>query len=517
MPWQGPSYRGEFPSLGWEISEWITDNLFVPDGPHMGEPLVLTDEQLQILVRFYRLNPRTGAPVYRRAAVVRPKGWGKSPFLAAIALAEACGPVRFVEWDDDGEPVGAPPPTPLIQIAAVSEDQTDNTYRALYAMVGATTEVDGVTVHAPIVGRYNLDVGLTRIYIPGGGIIEPVTASSGTRQGQRVTFSVFDETHLWLPSNHGDTLAETIRGNVGKMSGRTFESTNAWVPGEESVAEKTAEAARAPGVLFDHRKNPTKVSLTNKRELRRGLSYVYGESGARGGWIDLSRIMAEIADPACTDEYAYRFYLNDETVRSDAWVDPRQWEALGTATRPPAGEEITAGFSGLAYQGAALVGCHVGTGDLFTIATWETAGAEMVSRTEVTAEVTAMMEGFLVRRFYVNPQEWASEYDAWHLIWGDMVVIAPPQQVARTAVAVDRFRTAVSAGEFHHDANPVLTRHVERARSRQVAAGRLILPRTDAPTEQITAARAAVLAHEARAAVLAEPVEEEPDPWFAFA
>lgn len=510
MPWRGPSYRGEFPSLGWAVSDWITDNLLVPDGPHAGEPLVLTDEQLGILVRFYRIHPKTGARHYRRGALVRPKGWGKSPFLAAIALAEACGPVRFSHWDDDGEPVGRQVHSPWVQIAAVSEDQTDNTYKAILGMLGAT---DPDSEPAPIVVRYGLDVGITRINIPHGLVIEPVTASSGTREGQRVTFAVLDETHLWTPSNHGVELAAVLRRNVAKMGGLTFESTNAWVPGQESVAEKTSVAgvSGSPGILWDHRKNPNRVSLTNKRELRKGLTYVYGDSGTgKGGWVDINRLMADIEDPDTTEDDAYRFYLNDETVRSDAWVDPKVWKAQARAVKPTSGEAITAGFVGLAYQGAALVGCRVETGEIFTIRTWETSGNDMVSRSEVTAEVDGIMSRFIVRRFYVDPREWGDSFDSWALAYGENVVAWATHRPVAMGAAVDRLRTAVGHGRLFHDDDPVLTRHVERARRKTTTSGTLIVARTDAPLDQITAAKAAILAYEARADVMALPPDYAP-------
>lgn len=506
MPWRGPSYRGEFPSLGWAIADWITENLWVPDGEHAGEPLVLTDEQLGLLVRFYRLDPKTGASAYRRASIVRPKGWGKSPFLAALALAEACGPVRFSHWDSNGEPVGKRVPTPWVQIAAVSEDQTSNTWRAVMGMVGLTDEDDQ---RAPIVTTYGLDAGITRINVPGGGLIEYVTAASGTRQGQRVTFAVFDETHLWLPGNHGDKLAETIRGNVSKMDGRTFESTNAWVPGEESVAEVTAKARAAPGVLFDQVKPTGEVNLRDKRSCRRHLREVYGDAAKRGGWVSVDRLLAEIHDPATKEDYALRFYFNLETVGEHTWVAEKPWGVLVRNVVPEPQEHIFAGFSGRLYDGAALIGCRMDTGDLFTIYAWEHEGL-LVPRSEVHAAVQQMMAGYMVRRFYVDLSQWATEYDTWHLEHGDIVVSRPTQQTAKMAYACERFHGAVSRGELHHDGNDILTGHVLGARTRKVPTGDLIVPRTDNPADQITAARAAVLAWEARADLLAEESSHEP-------
>ncbi len=256
------------------------------------------------------------------------------------------------------------------------------------------------------------------------------------------------------------------------------------------------------------------MSLSNKTELRRAVRHVYGE--AAGRWIDVNRILAEIRDPATTEEDARRFYLNQVTARTDQWVDANQWRRLGGRERPEHGSEITAGFVGLAYQGAALIGCSMETGTLFELGTWETTGAQMVSRTEVAAEVESMMGAYVVRRFYVDPREWTDSLDVWRLSWPDVVIDWWTHRNTAMAHAVDRLRTAVGAAETSHDGSAALTDHVLRSRSKTTNAGTLIVPRTDSPSDQITAAKAAVLAYEARGDVLAEPVEER-EPFFFYA
>jgi len=188
VTWRGPSYDGEFPSLGWDIIDFIEGGLVVPLGKDAGRPLKLTPEQVEFLVRLYRIDPITGRRVVRRGQLRRAKGWGKSPLIAGLAVAELCGPVRFGGWDAQGEPIGVPEATPWVQIAATAEDQTDNTWTPLLAMLR----------DSPLVDRFDLDVGLTRILRRGTpSKIEFVTAKAGTREGQPVTFAVLDETHLW--------------------------------------------------------------------------------------------------------------------------------------------------------------------------------------------------------------------------------------------------------------------------------------------------------------------------------
>lgn len=127
-----------------------------------------------------------------------------------------------------------------------------------------------------------------------------------------------------------------------------------------------------------------------------------------------------------------------------------------------------------------------------------------------------MVERFTVKLFIVGGLEyWGAEYDAWHLAWGDMVVSRPSQQTAKMAYAVEQFRTGLVRDELHHDGNPSLRRQVTSALTRKVPAGTLITPRTDDPPDQISGARAAVLAWEARMIVRAEQVEN-PEPWFSY-
>ncbi|MCP9997834.1 hypothetical protein LUX34_23100 [Streptomyces werraensis] len=70
------------------------------------EPFRLTREQAQFVLNLYAVDPVTGRRRYRRAVLSRPKGWGKSPLLAALTCAEALADVVPDGWDSSGEPVG---------------------------------------------------------------------------------------------------------------------------------------------------------------------------------------------------------------------------------------------------------------------------------------------------------------------------------------------------------------------------------------------------------------------------
>lgn len=469
MPWRPPDYDGEFPSLGWDIVDWIEASLTVPDGEDQGRPLKLTNEQVSFVVRFYRLDPRTGRRVYRRGVLVRPKGWGKSPFLAGLSLAELVAPVVFDGWDAAGEPVGRPQPTPWIQIAAVSEDSTDNTWSSLLQMVEDGSVVEQVP---------GIDVGITRINLPGGGKIEPVTSSAGSREGQRLTFAVPDETHLWTPTNGGVKLAATLRRNLAKMDGTSVETTNAPFLGEQSVAEATIEACRrggagARGILFDHREAP-EVDLDDRRALRKALALVYGDSS----WINLDRLLDEIADPDTSPDDARRFYLNQVRAAADRAFDRDRWAELARPdTVVPDKTPIVAGFDGSRFDDAtALIGTVIATGFQFVLGMWEKPpGPEgegwEVPADEVDAAVDDAFTRFRVWRLYVDPPYWESNTAAWAGRYGDKRVLEWwTHRDRQIAFALRAYRQAMTTGELTHDGDPVMARHIGNAVRRRARA-----------------------------------------------
>ncbi|HEX8510461.1 MAG TPA: hypothetical protein VF635_13320 [Propionibacteriaceae bacterium] len=74
MPW-APEYPGEYPTLGWLALDWMSEYLSNPESQEY-EPLILTREQAEFILRFYELDPSTGARVVRRGVISRPRGWG---------------------------------------------------------------------------------------------------------------------------------------------------------------------------------------------------------------------------------------------------------------------------------------------------------------------------------------------------------------------------------------------------------------------------------------------------------
>jgi hypothetical protein len=512
--WRGPEHSGEFPSLGWSIGEWIEEHCVIPDGDHIGEPYLLTDEMWTFLAWHYRLKPDAtedawqAAWVFRRSQLVRPQKWGKGPLSAAMICAEAVGPVRFAGWDADGEPVGREWATPWIQVTATSEDQTDNVYRCLRPMIDEGPLADWIP-----------DTGETRINIPGGGLIEPVTASGRARLGQRITFVVQDETHCWLETNGGWRLAETQRRNLSGTGGRATETTNAWDPSEQSVAQRTSEA-RVRDVYRDHRV-PPRPSLTNKAERRKALRLAYGDSmTVRAGspvrpWVNADRIDAEAVEIAEKDPgQAIRYYWNIPDAGVGAWMDGEKWDALARPHEVPEGTAVVGALDGSDVEDWTAIRLETQDGYQFTPTygpdrkpcIWNPAEyGGQVPRLEVIAAVDEIMAFFNVARFYMDPPYWETEADEFAAKYGDKRVLRwETYRPVQMHAACERLLTDVTKAEsgFHHDGCPTTAFQMRNARRAARPSQRYVL-RKASPAQKIDACVTSIICHEAAGDVTA--------------
>lgn len=516
---------GSEPTLGWGVAEWCEEMLCQPDGEDAGGPFRFTREQLIFVLSFYAVDG-SGRFVYRRAVLRRAKGWGKSPFAAALCLAELCGPVRYGGRDAAGQPVGVPHPVPWVTLAGVSETQTQNTMTVVLSMLEGSRAAT----------EYDVDPGLTRVYLNGGrGRLLPCTANSATLEGGRPSFAVLDEPHHWMGSNGGHKLARVIRRNLAKSrdgSARSVETTNAHAPGYDSVAElsyldhlaMTEGRTRGAGLLYDSREAPGGVDLADPDGLLAGLAAAYGDSS----WVDLERIREEIYDPGTPPEESRRFYLNQVVAAADSWVAPHEWDANRLGDLPPlaAGQTVTLGFDGgRTDDSTALVACRVADGAPFLAGLWEkpdgAAGAGWeVDKTQVRDAVAHAFATFDVVAFISDVAEWETDVDAWRDEYAERL---PVKATIRHAVAYDMrahqadtvraaeaLHRAIAERELPHDGEPRLRRHVLNARRRPNRYGVGFGKESRESPKKIDALAALVLARIGRSRALAGGLTRRP-------
>ena len=550
MPWE-PDFEGEYPTLGWVALDWMTTYLARPEMQEY-EPLVLTREQAEFVLRFYQLDPITCRRIIQRGVISRSRGWGKSPITAALAALEALGPVVPAGWDANGKPVGKPWSAirkPLVEIAAVSESQVDtNTWSPLTDML----------VYGPAIREFpGLDVLKGGIILPFGKI-QKRTAEAGSAKGAPAHFVVCDQTEEWTKSNGGINLYNKLKNNVLKRGGHLLESPNAYTPGDGSVAENTmssyqlikeGKASNASGVYYDHREAPPDTDLGDPESLKRGLAIAFGDSAKipfcaihnppceSPGWVDLDEIVTGIGQPDTDIQVARADWLNQITHASDAWISHPVWRArhdiiaTGDMKIVADKDRIVLGFDGSRGKAkgkpdaTALIGCRINDGHLFEIRVWEAGEQPNTWATwepnivEIEAEIGTAFLKYNVVAFYADPgKDWRSHVNAWEARWGHKVSIkASPNHPfewwmtgGRSGLverAVEQLEGAIRNGDITHDGSATLTRHVLNARRRLSHSKLALAKENDYSPNKIDAAVAAVLAYQARLDALSRVVE----------
>lgn len=483
----------EFPTLGWEIIDFIEDRCAIPDRFVAGDPFLLTNWQKLHLLHQYRVWPwatfdpnAPSAPfTYYGNYLVAPQKKGKGPFSAARICNEAEGPALFSGWDAEGQPVGMPWPTPHIQVTAVSEAQTRNIYRALLPMI----EMGSIAVEID-------DLGLTRINLASGGLIEPVTASARSRLGQRITYSEQDEPQSWTEKNGGHDLADNQRRNLAGTGGRWSATGNAYDPGEHSVMQLDHEAAQ-PGVYFNY-PEPLPGSWGNKRERRRILKHAYEGSP----WIDIPRIEADCdrlaakGDPGQAERYfgnrivagaskafdiqhyktleagqvvydvLFETAVKDHRKKLKAWRAKRAKKGNPAGEPPPAappiigipeGRLVALGFDGaLTFDGTGIVATDVATGHQVVVQYWERP-KHLPDDEDWSVPVDELDEAidwaftyWNVWRLNGDPPHYREEMGRWAGNHPGKVVEWWTNQRKKTAYALKTFRTDMRAGVMSH-------------------------------------------------------------------
>jgi hypothetical protein len=339
-----------------------------------------------------------------------------------------------------------------------------------------------------------------------------------------VTFLGQDQTESWTKASGGRAVADTQRRNVAGMGGRFVETCNAWDPAQDSVAQQTSEA-KEHGVYLDD-VDPGTGSIRNKRERRKMLRKVYGDSAGKSGWVDLDRIESEIEalltrDPA----QAERYFLNRKRASEDAAFDPEQIDQLGEAKHVEDGALVVLGIDGARFVDAiAVVGTEIESGHQFTVGIWERPQDAPDTYEhpwgEIDGAVSEVFERLEVWRAYVDPQYIEDWLSTWQGRYGEKRVLAwrtnRPRQIAD---AVRNYHDAM-AGEspdLSHDSDETFVRHLKNARKQMLNVrddkGRLMhtisKDRHDSP-HKMDGAMAGVLSWEARGDAIAAGALDQP-------
>lgn len=488
-------------TLGWQIAGWCAEFLKAEDGG----PWRFTREQLRFVLWWYAVD-ENGRFVYRKGVLQRLKGWGKDPLLAVISLVEFVGPSRFSYWED-GQPVGVPHPQAWVQIAAVSRDQTRNTMTLMPSLMSDK-----------LIETYGIKAGAELIRANGGRQrLEAVTSSFRALEGGRITFTVLNETHHWVTGNNGDRMYETIDGNATKKDSRYLAITNAYLPGEDSVAERMREAfekilegrAADIGFMYDSIEAHPATPLTPEA-IRIVLPKIRGDAV----WLRVETILQSILDTTIAPSRSRRMWLNQIVASEDALFGPAQWDVLrdDAKTLQP-GDAITIGFDGgLRDDSTALVALRVSDTAAFVLGLWEKpdgpAGKDWeVPRAQVDSAVHEAFAAFEVQGMYADVALWESYISEWSEAYGEGLAVKAPGKDAigwdmRTSLkastlANERLMRTIFDRKLAHDGDLKLRRHVLNARRRTNNYGVSFGKESRESPKKVDAYAALMLAHEA--------------------
>lgn len=466
-------------TLGWEFIEFASRYYLNKNG----EPFVLTDEQLRIALWLYALND-DGSFQIREYYLQRLKGHGKDPLAIAIALFEAFGRCRFSHWDGDGNPVAKPHPSPRVVIAAVSEDQAKETLRVARWMISNALKHD-----------FGIDIGQLSITgLQGRVQIDVISASFRSAEGKVISFAIYNEVHHWVPGNNGTELYDTLEGNISKGEhglSRRMHITNAYLPGEDSVAERTRQAfdiqeefkrkhpdiPESAGLYVDSLEADYSCNL-DLETLRVVIPEIRGDSV----WLDPESIIAFILKASITPARSRRMYFNQINTAADALFEKGDLTECVDRTPLRDGDVVALGFDGgRRHDATALIACRVADRKIFTLAVWEKPPTSEDEHWRLETDVvdSAVQDAFRrydVIAFYADVHQWESEINDWSDQFRDRLVVRASAHssigwdmrngIKRVTLMNESIVAAVQQRSFRIDGHPTLLRHLLNVRRR---------------------------------------------------
>lgn len=542
-------------SIGWLAVSWIESLCLHGNGDVIGQPIgQLTNEYANFIVMIYALDAE-GRMLHHHMMLSRGKGQAKSEIAALVALFDALGPSRFDHFAEkgevyvcpatgfthhfeEGEPVGRPVNTPIVQCVATEESQAGEVYETCRFNCA----------EGPLAAMFpdKSMVGKTRIEIPGGGSIKAITASGDSKDGGKATLCILDETHLWhtkeLHNTYG-TLTRNLVKRRGSAGTFALETTTMFAQGQNSVAEQTyglvknIKSGKFKGVvrqLFSHRYSDiTPEELSDVDKVREALIESYAETLA---WNDLESMVEQVMDPRSDITASFRYWFNSAITSEDAWLTSWEFLACGpdafnddkedknyfpTPDPIQKGDVITLGFDGSRRRvkgvtdATALVACRVRDGVVFPIGIWEQPPdyhGEEGWEVPIDVVQSAMKYAFSQYRvvaLYCDPALWQESVRVWESRWGATLKVKASTQhpceywmiggmAKRTVQTIDRCEEAILQRELKHFDDPILTSHVLNARRKESTAGRQLGKETPNSIKKIDGAIAMILAWQAR-------------------
>lgn len=321
-----------------------------------------------------------------------------------------------------------------MQITAVNQEQTNNTMGYLPILLSDHMKAEyGIKDGAEL---WRADRGRKKL--------QAVTSSYRAIEGKRTTFVLLNETHHWIAGNGGHKMFETIDGNATKMNSRYLAITNAYLPGEDSVAEQMREGyektlegrAVDVGVLYDSIEAHPATPLTPEA-LRIVLPKIRGDAV----WLKIEPILQSVANIQISPARSRRMWLNQVVADADGIYGPEQLRDITNADLILSpGDAITLGFDGgKTDDDTALVAIRISDQAVFKLGHWfrpdgPTGEYWEVNREDVNSAVHEAFRLYDVQAFYADVALWESYITDWAADYGEGLAV---KSEGRNAIAWD--------------------------------------------------------------------------------
>lgn len=314
--------------------------------------------------------------------------------------------------------------------------------------------------------------------------LKAVTSNPSSLEGGRVTFAVLNESHHWLVGNKGKKMKSVIDRNAVKFGGRYMAITNAYQPGEDSVAQDMREdyegvlegTQEDSGTLYDSLEATPEASLTGPL-VPYILKGVYGDS--YWAYPQIPDMVATMRQASSQQSEMRRFWYNQIVALEDALFSPALIDACGPrpgeqrALKP--GDAVVMGFDGgLRDDSTAIVIIRISDACAFIhFLSEKPDGPEgeiyEVNRQAVNSAVHEAFRIYNVKAFFCDVELWESYIMDWSDEYGERVQVKSTANkplefdmrgnIERTTRANERLVQAVFDKKFRFDGDPRMRRH----------------------------------------------------------
>jgi hypothetical protein len=287
-------------------------------------------------------------------------------------------------------------------------------------------------------------------------------------------------------------MYETIDGNATKRDSRYLAITNAYLPGEDSVAQKMRESFDKVREGRMGRRSPLRLASRRTRPLlsRGGAHGRHPKIRGDAIWLRPETIIQSIQDGDMSPSRSRRMWLNQIVAEEDALYGPAEWDVLELKTPSFLPEiEIVLGFDGGSDRRRDRACGYPGFRPM-SPSCWDCGRSLKCPQTErprlastsgpsparSRLEVHEAFRLYNVQAFYADVALWESHITDWSPPtakalgregrWSDAIGWDMRSSLKRATMAHERLMRAVFDKKLFHNGDLAMRRHVLNARRR---------------------------------------------------